>query len=231
MEKYYLENLTTTQVDELTKRPAIDFKSVFATVRKVLEDVKENGDKAVKAYTKRFDGVEVENIEVSKEEIAAACSKIEPKTKEAFAIAASNIEKFHETQLTDTQPIETSKGVKCFRQSRPIEKVGLYIPGGTAPLPSTVLMLAIPAKLAGCKEITMCTPPDKNGKVPDIILYAAKLAGIDKIYKIGGAQAIAAMGYGTESVPKSYKIFGPGNQYVTAAKMLLSIEPGGAAMD
>lgn len=231
MKKYYLKQLSLGEIGKLTKRPAIDFKSVFETVRKVLEDVKINGDKAVKTYTKRFDGVELEDFLVSGEEINKACERISPEIKEAFKIAAQNIKKFHETQIAEGKVIETSIGVKCFREFRPIEKVGLYIPGGTAPLPSTVLMLGIPAKIAGCKEIIMCTPPNKNGYVPDIILFAAKLVGIGKIFKIGGAQAIAAMGYGTQSIPKVYKIFGPGNQYVTAAKMILSIEPFGADMD
>ena len=231
MKKYYLKQLGSNEISGLTKRPAIDFKSVFETVRGVLEDVKNNGDNAVKTYTKKFDGVELKSFLVGKEEITKACERISPEAKAAFKIAAQNIGKFHKAQIAEGKPVETSKGVKCFRKFKPIEKVGLYVPGGTAPLPSTVLMLGIPAKIAGCEEIIMCTPPDKNGNVPDIILFAAKLAGITKIFKIGGAQAIAAMAYGTESIPKVYKIFGPGNQYVTAAKMLTSIEPNGAAMD
>jgi len=231
MRKYYLKQLGLSEVDKLTKRPAIDFTSVFDVVRGVLKDVKDNGDEAVKVYTKKFDGVELEDFFVSKKKIDEACERVLPEIKEAFEIAAQNIEKFEKAQIPKEKIVETSKGVKCFKKLRGIEKVGLYVPGGTVPLPSTVLMLGIPAKIAGCKEIVMCTPPDKNGNVPDIILFTARLSGIDKIFKIGGAQAIAAMGFGTESVPKVYKIFGPGNQYVTAAKMILSIEPDGAAID
>lgn len=231
MKKYYLKKLGANEIEKLTKRSAINFESVFEKVRKVIEDVKTNGDMAIKAYTKRFDGVELGDFLVSEKEIRNACARISPETKEAFMVAAQNIEKFHKAQITNEKIVQTSKGVNCFRKLRAIEKIGLYVPGGTAPLPSTVLMLGIPAKIAGCKEIIMCTPPDKIGNVSDIILFAARLSGINKIFKIGGAQAIAAMGYGTKSVPRVYKIFGPGNQYVTAAKMLLSIEPDGVAMD
>jgi len=231
MKKYDIEKLNGKEVENLCKRPAIDFESVFEIVRDVLKDVGKNRDEAVLKYTEKFDGVKLQSFEVTKEEIKDACGKIPPPTKEAFQLAAKNIEKFHKASAPKAVETETSKGVKCSSQYRGIEKVGLYVPGGTAPLPSTVLMLGIPARLAGCEEIIMCTPPNKEGRVPDIILYAAKLAGITKIFKIGGAQAVASMGYGTETVPKVYKIFGPGNQYVTAAKMLLSIEPDGAAMD
>lgn len=167
---------------------------------------------------------------VSSAEIARACKRTPNKVKIAFEQAAKNIEQFHKAQLKTEAPVETMPGVTCFAKMRGIERVGLYIPGGTAPLPSTVLMLAIPAKLAGCKEIVLCTP-SKAGVVADSILFAAQLCGVDKIYKIGGAQAVAAMAYGTATVPKTYKIFGPGNQYVTAAKMLVSINPDGAAID
>jgi len=231
MKKYFLENLSKPALEALFRRPAIDFVSVFDVVRGVLEGVRSNGDCTVCDYTELFDGVRLVDASVSLDEIDEACGRIPPDVKAAFEVAANNIEKFHKSQVVDSWVVETTKGVKCFRKLLGIEKVGLYIPGGTAPLPSTVLMLAIPARIAGCKEIVMCTPPDRDGNVPDIILFAAKLAGVNKIFKIGGSQAIAAMGYGTESVPKVYKIFGPGNQYVTAAKMLLSIEPGGAAMD
>jgi len=231
MKKYYSEKLNAKDEENLLKRPAIDFKSVFEVVRKVLEDVRTNADEALRTYTEKFDGVYLESFTVSEDEINEACGRIPEETKEAFIEAARNIEKFHRSQVTESTPIETTKGVECFRRVVGIEKIGLYIPGGTAPLPSTVLMLGIPAKIAGCKEVIMCTPPNKEGKVPDIILFSARLAGITKIFKIGGAQAIAAMGYGTQSVPKVYKIFGPGNQFVTAAKMIISIEPDGAAMD
>ena len=231
MKKYFLEKLGEDEVNGLCKRPEIDFEKVFGVVRGVLNDVNERGDKALAEYTEKFDGVLVENFKVSEQEICDAASRVPQDLKDAFEVAANNIRKFQGRDGSDPCEIETSKGVKCFSKMRAIEKVGLYIPGGSAPLPSTVLMLAIPASLAGCKEIVMCTPPDKNGNVPDIILYAAKLAGVSSIFKVGGAQAIAAMAYGTESVPRVSKIFGPGNQYVTAAKMLLSIDPKGAAMD
>lgn len=231
MKKYYLNKLLKSETWDLCRRKSIDFTSVFGVVREVLDNVKKNGDNAVKTYTEKFDSVKLDNFVVSVSEIDGACERIPTEIKEAFGVAASNIEKFHKAQCVDSEVVETSPGVECFRQSRGIEKIGLYIPGGTAPLPSTVLMLGIPAKIAGCREIVMCTPPSRDGKVSDIILFAANLAGIDKIFKIGGAQAIAAMGYGTETVPKVYKIFGPGNQYVTAAKMLLSIEPDGTSMD
>lgn len=231
MKKYYLNELSKSDVANLCRRKSINFNSVFAVVREVLNNVKMDGDKAINAYTEKFDGVKLDDFVVSVGEIEGACKRIPAEIKDAFTIAAKNIERFHKSQVVDEGIVETSPGVECFRRLRGIEKVGLYIPGGTAPLPSTVLMLGIPAKIAGCREIIMCTPPLRDGGVPDIILFAAKLAGIDKIFKIGGAQAIAAMGYGTKTVPKVYKIFGPGNQYVTAAKMLLSIEPDGAAMD
>jgi len=231
MKKYVLSELGSEEIDSLCQRKQIDFKPVFEVVRGVIDDVRQNGDEAVRAYTEKFDGVKLGSFLVSEKEIEEACERVSPAVKDAFAIAARNIEKFHRAQLSDDIEVETSKGVTCFTRMRPIEKVGLYIPGGTAPLPSTVLMLGIPAKIAGCKEVVMCTPPNRDGKIPDIILYAAKIAGIRKIFKIGGAQGIAAMGYGTETVPKVYKVFGPGNQYVTAAKMLLSIDPSGAAMD
>lgn len=232
MDKYYLKNLGVKQLEKLVLRPSIRFEKTFKVVEKVLNEVKEKGDKAVKSYTLKFDGVELDNFLVSEEEFLKAESRIPKNIKKAFKQAFSNIEKFQkEARNSESKVIETTKGVNCFTKIVGIEKVGLYIPGGTAPLPSTVLMLAIPAKIAGCKEVVMCTPPQKDGKIPNIILYAAKISGINKIFKIGGAQAIAAMAYGTKSVPKVYKIFGPGNRYVTAAKMLASIDPDGAAMD
>ncbi|MFA6917897.1 MAG: histidinol dehydrogenase [Candidatus Gracilibacteria bacterium] len=232
MNKYYLEKLNQQQIESLTKRPAIDFENISGIVKTVITDVKKGGDEAVNSYSERFDGVRLGKFLVSNVEIDEAEARIPKDVKTAFRIAANNIEKFHSVARgRESGFTETTKGVTCFTKTVGIEKVGLYIPGGTAPLPSTVLMLAIPARLAGCKEIILCTPPQKDGKVSDIILYAAKLAGVTKIFKIGGAQAIAAMAYGTESVPKVYKILGPGNQYVTAAKMLVSIDPDGAAMD
>ena len=197
----------------------------------MLSDVKRRGDQAIKEYTEKFDGVALENFTVTEDEVSNACLRVEDDVKEAFQLAAANIEKFHRAQIAKEERIETSEGIVCFRESRPIEKIGLYVPGGTAPLPSTVLMLGVPARLAGCQEVVLCTPPNKEGNVPDTILYTAKLCDITQILKIGGAQAIAALSYGTETIPKVYKIFGPGNQYVTAAKMLLSIEADGPAID
>ncbi|MFH1565119.1 MAG: histidinol dehydrogenase [bacterium] len=231
MKKYYFKQLDKNGIERLCQRPAINFTSVSNVVKEILSNVKQNGDNALKNYTKKFDGAELENLLVKKEEVDNAVARISPEIKKSFEVAVANIEKFHRSQIRETELIETTKGVTCFRETRAIEKVGLYIPGGTAPLPSTVLMLGIPAKIAGCKEVILCTPPQKDGSVPDIILYTAQLCGITKIFKVGGAQAVAAMAYGTESIPKVYKIFGPGNQYVTAAKMLVSIEPDGVAID
>ncbi|MFA7686026.1 MAG: histidinol dehydrogenase [Candidatus Gracilibacteria bacterium] len=232
MNKYYLEKLDQQQVNDLTKRPAINFERTFEVVKTVMNDVKNGGDEAIKSYSEKFDGIRLKEFLVDKEEIEEAEKRIPEETKTAFKLAAKNIGKFHKAARSEgCNLVETIKGVTCFTKTIGIEKVGLYIPGGTAPLPSTVLMLAIPARLAGCRKIILCTPPQKDGTVADIILYAAKIAGVTKIFKIGGAQAIAAMAYGSESVPKVYKIFGPGNQYVTAAKMLASIDPEGAAMD
>lgn len=231
MEIYYLRKLNQSKVKKLCQRPALNFADVFAMVKKIMKEVKKDGDQALKKYTKKFDKVSLNNFAVSRKEIDRACKNISPEVKKVLKKASLNIEKFQKGQFCKGKKIETTKGVVCFREERPIEKVGLYIPGGTAPLPSTVLMLGIPAKIAGCREVVLCTPPQKNGKVPDVILYAAKLCNIIKIFKVGGAQAIAAMSYGTKTIPKVYKIFGPGNQYVTAAKMLLTIEPEGTAID
>ncbi|HZI53854.1 MAG TPA: histidinol dehydrogenase, partial [Chitinophagaceae bacterium] len=187
------------------------------------------GDKALKKYTNEFDGVRIKKLLVSEKEIKQAADRVPGELKEAITIAANNITAFHSFQLQQEQMIETMPGVKCWRRSAAIEKVGLYIPGGTAPLFSTVLMLGIPAKLAGCKEIVLCSPPQKDGSINPVILFAAQAAGISKIFKVGGAQAIAAMAYGTETIPKVYKIFGPGNQYVTCAKQLIQSE--GVAID
>ena len=207
----------------LLKRPAFETASLNEKVKAVLDDVKANGDQAIRKYTAQFDKVELTELLVSEAEIEAGVAELDASLKAAIEQAAANIRTFHEAQRFETVVIETTPGVKCWQKSVGIEKVGLYIPGGTAPLFSTVLMLAIPAKIAGCKEIVLCTPPQKNGKLPAPVLFAAKLSGITKIFKIGGIQAIGAMAYGTESVPKVFKIFGPGNQYVTAAKQLVSI--------
>lgn len=207
----------------LLTRPTFDNTSLFGTVQKVLDDVRAHGDKAVKEYTEQFDKVSLDNIEVSKEEIAEAEKLVSPDLKQAIEMARRNIWKFHSEQQHDLPEIQTSPGVYCWQKAIAIQKVGLYVPGGTAPLFSTVLMLGIPAQIAECNEIVLCTPPNKEGKIHPAVLYAAKVAGVHRIFKIGGTQAIAAMAYGTETVPKVYKIFGPGNQYVTAAKQLVSL--------
>lgn len=207
----------------LLTRPTYDSTSLFDTIQKVLDDVRNRGDKAVKEYTLQFDKVSLDNIEVTKEEIAEAEKSVSSDLKQAIEMARRNIWKFHSEQQQDLPEIQTSPGVYCWQKAIAIEKVGLYVPGGTAPLFSTVLMLGIPAQIAECKEVVLCTPPNKEGKIHPTVLYAAKVAGIHRIFKIGGTQAIAAMAYGTETVPKVYKIFGPGNQYVTAAKQLVSL--------
>lgn len=210
--------------NKLIKRPALDVSSLFGTVQKVLDEVRTQGDEAVKKYGEQFDKVKISDLLVSETEINEADTLVNAELKEAILIAKNNIEKFHEAQKFNGKRIETTTGVTCWQKAVAIEKVGLYIPGGSAPLFSTVLMLAIPAKIAGCKEIVLCSPPNKEGKLHPAILYAAKIAGVSIIAKGGGIQAIAAMAYGTESVPKVYKIFGPGNQYVTAAKQLVSLK-------
>ncbi len=210
--------------NKLIKRPALDVSSLFGTVQKVLDEVRTQGDEAVKKYGEQFDKVKISDLLVSETEINEAEILVDAELKEAILIAKNNIEKFHEAQKFNGNRIETITGVTCWQKAVAIEKVGLYIPGGSAPLFSTVLMLAIPAKIAGCKEIVLCSPPNKEGKLHPAILYAAKIAGVSIIVKAGGIQAIAAMAYGTESVPKVYKIFGPGNQYVTAAKQLVSLK-------
>jgi histidinol dehydrogenase len=213
----------------ILKRPALDTLSLQGKVRAVLEDVKIHGDAALKRYAELFDGLVLGDIAVSSEEIAEAAGQLPTELKQAIETAAKNIRTFHEKQLQQPEAIETMPGVLCWRKSVAIEKVGIYIPGGTAPLFSTVLMLAIPAAIAGCKQIVLCTPPQKNGKVHPAVLYSAALCGVTNIYKSGGAQAIAAMAYGTQTVPQVYKIFGPGNQYVTCAKQLVQLD--GLAID
>lgn len=215
--------------DKLVERAVMDSTELTSVVKDVLSDIKKNGDEAIKAYTLQFDKATVEHALVTSLEITEAAETVSDDLKRAIATAKENIEKFHTAQREETKVIETMTGVKCWRKSVAIEKVGLYIPGGTAPLFSTILMLAIPAKLAGCREIILCTPPDSMGNINPAILYTAQLTGITKIFKIGGVQAIGAMAYGTESVPKVSKIFGPGNQYVTSAKQLVNME--GTAID
>lgn len=208
---------------EILQRPAIETGALFGTVSKVLDDVRLNGDEALRRYELEFDHVSLEKLNVEDDEFYEAVNYIPEDLKKAIDVAYSNIHKFHSAQRFEEIKVETSPGVTCIQRSVPISKVGLYIPGGTAPLFSTVLMLAIPAKIAGCSEIVLCSPPDRNGKINPYILYAARIAGVTNAYKVGGAQAVAAMAYGTESVPKVDKIFGPGNQYVVAAKQLVSL--------
>ncbi|WP_346239499.1 histidinol dehydrogenase [Niabella insulamsoli] len=205
----------------LCQRPMQNSSAIRTSVDKIIYDVANNGDVALKKYAEKFDGVVLKNILVSKKEIDTAAKQMDPKLKRAILQAKNNIQKFHSSQKQPIVKVETSKGILCWREARAIEKIGLYIPGGSAPLFSTVLMLGIPAMIAKCKEVVLCTPPDKNGKINDAILYAASLCGITKIFKTGGAQAIAAMAYGTKSIPAVFKIFGPGNQFVTAAKQIL----------
>ena len=198
--------------EKLIQRPTFDTSSLNDTVSAILSDIKQNGDKAVIQYEEKFDKVKLSSLKVEISEIAESEKKLSEELKTAITTACRNIEKFHQSQVFESRKIETTEGVICWQKSVGIEKVGLYIPGGSAPLFSTVLMLAVPAKIAGCKEIVLCTPPDKDGNINPAILYAAKTAGVNQIYKAGGVQAIGAMAYGTESIPKVYKIFGPGNQ-------------------
>ncbi len=213
----------------ILKRPQLNTESLDASVSNILNEVKEHGDAALKKFASMFDKVTIENFIVTSEEIDNAATLIDQELKDAINNAKQNIEKFHAAQISKEPKIEVQPGITCWRKSLPIERVGLYIPGGTAPLFSTILMLAIPAKLAGCKEIILCSPPDKAGSLHPAILYTAQLVGISAIYKVGGAQAIGAMAYGTETITQVSKIFGPGNQYVTAAKQL--VQKDGVAID
>ena len=208
---------------KLLSRPTFDNSALTETVSAVLNDICKRGDEAIKEYELKFDKVQLSNLQVSENEIVEAEKLVSEELKSAITLAKGNIEKFHAAQQHKLPKIETMPGVICWQKAVAIEKVGLYVPGGTAPLFSTVLMLAIPAQIAGCKEIVLCSPPNREGKIHPAVLYAAQIAGVTKIYKIGGIQAIGAMAYGTERVPKVYKIFGPGNQYVTAAKQLVSL--------
>ncbi len=214
---------------KLLQRPIFDTSSLESRVTNILKEVKENGDEAVRRFTLMFDKVSLDTIEVSGAEMNEAVALLSPELKAAIQQASTNIERFHASQISEVEMIETMPGVKCWRKSLAIEKIGLYIPGGTAPLFSTILMLGIPAKIAGCKEIILCSPPDKDGKLHPAIVYAAQSVGITKIYKAGGVQAIGAMAYGTDTIPQVYKIFGPGNQYVTCAKQL--VQKDGVAID
>lgn len=204
-------------------RPTFDTSQLNETVEAVLSDIRQRGDTAVFEYEERFDKVKLSSLAVTDDEIEAADKYISDELKDAIRLAKKNIDTFHRSQIFESKRVETAEGVTCWQKSVAIEKVGLYIPGGTAPLFSTVLMLAIPAKIAGCKEIVLCSPPNKEGQIHPAILFAAKEAGVNKIFKAGGIQAVGAMAYGTQSIPKVYKIFGPGNQYVMAAKQLVSL--------
>jgi len=220
--KIYI-NPPKTEWEELLKRPVFSIAELREKVQDILTEIKADGIQALRKYTEKFDGVIIGNLAVSPEEVEEAFAQVDLKLKDAISIAAANIQKFHESQVPQTKRIETTSGVTCWQKAVAIDKVGLYIPGGSAPLFSTVLMLAIPAKIAGCKEIVLCTPPDKSGKINPAILFAAQLVGVTRIFKLGGIQAIGAMAYGIDCVPKVNKIFGPGNQYVMAAKQLVSI--------
>ena len=218
-----ISNPDKSQWQEILKRPVMNTENLFDTVRSVIDRVKEEGDRAVLDYEEKFDKVVLASLAVSEEEQQEAENLVSEDLKAAIRLAKQNIETFHAAQRFEGKKVQTQPGVTCWQKAVAIEKVGLYIPGGTAPLFSTVLMLAVPARIAGCKEIVLCTPPGRDGKVHPAVLFAAKVAGVNRIFKAGGIQAIAAMAYGTESVPKVYKIFGPGNQYVTAAKQLVSL--------
>ena len=218
-----ISNPDKSQWQEILKRPVMNTENLFDTVRSVIDRVKAEGDRAVLDYEEKFDKVVLASLAVLEEEQQEAENLVSEDLKAAIRLAKQNIETFHAAQRFEGKKVQTQPGVTCWQKAVAIEKVGLYIPGGTAPLFSTVLMLAVPAKIAGCKEIVLCTPPGRDGKVHPAVLFAAKVAGVNRIFKAGGIQAIAAMAYGTESVPKVYKIFGPGNQYVTAAKQLVSL--------
>jgi histidinol dehydrogenase len=228
MNKLFI-NPSKDQWSKIIRRPVLESKPLEVTVAAILNDVKQNGDEAVKKYAAQFDKVQLGELKITDAEIEEALALVNDELKAAIAIAKNNITRFHQSQKEEIKKIETTNGVVCWRKSVGIQKVGLYIPGGTAPLFSTLLMLGIPAILAGCKEIVVCTPCDKTGKVNPVVLYVAQLIGLKNIYKTGGVQAIAAMAYGTATVPQVYKIFGPGNQYVTCAKQLINKE--GIAID
>jgi histidinol dehydrogenase len=218
MKTYTYNQLSDSEIEALCRRPKMDFGSVFGQVQPILDSVESNGDQAIREFTLKFDGVDLDTLVVDPNDIPINLSD---KIISALDRAMHNISKFHQRQISDDIEVETQTGVDCRRVSKPIEKVGVYVPGGTAPLPSTAMMLCIPAMIAGCKTIVLATPPDKNGKIPESVVYVAQKTGVSKIVKAGGAQAIAGMALGTVSIPKVDKIFGPGNQYVTAAKMIL----------
>jgi len=231
MREYILEELTNAEIISLVRRTPDDLNDVLSATREIIDNVSANGDRALLAYSKKFDDVQLADIRVSEHEIQQADDWISSEVKRSLRNAATNIEKFHKLQLPTAVETETAPGVFCRLEWRPIGRVGLYIPAGTAPLASTVLMLSIPARIAGCPEIVLCTPPLRSGRAAPEVLWAASLCGIENIFKVGGAQAIAAMGLGTETIPKVDKLFGPGNRYVAAAKGLLSQPPYDVAID
>ena len=218
---YTFSSLDEASIQQLIARNTDPSNAIQQSVMSIIDEVRSNGDAALKVYAEKFDGVQLDSLYLGADEIAAIASSIGREQQRALEIAFANIYRFHETQLRKERTVETMPGVKCWREPRPIEKVGLYIPGGSAVLPSTLLMLGIPARIAGCKEIVVCSPPQSDGKINGYIAYCLQLLKIDKIYLVGGAQAIAAMAYGTSSIPKVDKLFGPGNQYVTKAKSLV----------
>ena len=232
MRTYYLNKLSGEEINGLTKRPAINLEKVLEKVKPILDEIKAGGLQAALKYAKEFDGFDGKDIKVTKKEFDEAEKNLEPGIKLALETAYNNIKKFHLKQLPSKYVIETTSGVSCSREYRAIENVGLYVPGGSAVLPSTMMMLGVPAEIAGCRRVVVCSP-SKNGKINFPLLYTAKLCGVDELYKIGGAQAIGLMAYGDKTFPKVNKIFGPGNQYVTAAKLLISIDPGssGSSID
>ncbi|MFA6597583.1 MAG: histidinol dehydrogenase [Ignavibacteriaceae bacterium] len=230
MKIFELKNLNKEEIQSLAKRPAIDFSNAFGIVKPMLEDIKQNGLPAALAYAKQFDNFADEDILVSEEEFSSAEKNLSNEIKTAILTAAKNIRAFHEKQIPKTYEIETMPGVTCSREFRAIDNVGLYIPGGSAILPSTMLMLGIPASIAACKRVVACSPA-KNGKINDALLFAAKICGVKEFYKLGGAQAIALLAYGSKEIKKVDKFFGPGNQFVTAAKLLVSIDVDGCAID
>jgi len=232
MKQYDWNALTETERQALLRRPALaGDDAVKARVAEIVAEVRRDGDAALRRLTREIDGIEIDTLEVGDDELAEAERTLTSAQRDAIRAAAGNIETFHRAQLPRDIDIETTHGVRCERLSRPIRRVGLYVPAGTAPLPSTALMLGIPARLAGCETRVLCSPPQRDGRVDAAVLYAARIAGVDRVFRIGGAHAIAAMAYGTESVPKVHKIFGPGNTWVTAAKALVDADPAGAARD
>jgi len=231
MNLYYEHNLTKEQRLALLRRSSSTQGDTLAAVQEICLAIKNRGDDAVREYNSKFDRAAVRNIQVSEKELASAVNSIPAEFADALKIAAGNIRTFHESQVKKSQHVKTMEGVECWRETRPIERVGLYVPAGSAPLPSTVLMLGIPAVLAGCSRIVLCSPPKTHESIDPLVLAAAATIGIREVYKVGGAQAIAAMAYGTETIPKMDKIFGPGNRYVTAAKQFVSTDPDGAAID